>query len=203
LERKKIEAIGKNALLEYLSDNTELSRKVSAYFDTCFKSNEVISSDSIEKTPKKERVNEGQSLASLQKIISGKEISIDNILNFYFDKNKKFPFERLLNEILLNFETNLIELSHKMRFFELQGNIKHIMDYGCYVLPQSFIAEKLLFLHKNQITDKQEVNHPNEVLKEGDIITFRIIGINQQNYRLNISCLDSFKPENSAVPTDE
>lgn len=51
-----------------------------------------------------------------------------------------------------------------------------------------------MFLHVNQIKDKMTVTTPKEVVKEGQVIKFRIIGINQKNYRLNVSCLEEFIP---------
>ncbi|EMS33908.1 hypothetical protein C943_04227 [Mariniradius saccharolyticus AK6] len=191
--KNKIKAIGKHALLEYSSENPQLSNKVLSYYDSFW--SDGTDAQALQRTKEYERKDEERLIYSLK--------NLDVYLDFLFEKNKRIPIERQIYEILNNFDTNLIELSHKLRRFELQGTVKHILDYGCYVKPSSFRTEKLLFLHKNQITEKTEVNHPNEFFKKGALISFRIIGINRQNHRLNISCLDSFKPENHLSPPSE
>jgi hypothetical protein len=186
--KKKINQLIKKGLFSYLSNNSELSKKVKEYVESSLgdfdnnivKNEEVIYLDET------------------------KDVSVeDNIKNLLIDNKRDIFVDKELVNLSEKWNISLMELSHLLRVYELQANVKKILDYGCDVKPFSFKTEKLLFLHKKQITDKQEVNHPSEVLKEGDLITFRIIGINPKTHRLNISCLDSFKPENSAVPTDE
>lgn len=193
--RKHLNPIGKNALLNYFSENPKLSNRVSQFFDAQSMRNEIVNKRKIKATIDKLNIAEEKSFISIKNVIDEKKVTLDEILQLYFFKYQRIPLDMVLEEVLANYDTNFLEVSHKLRYYETQGFVKYLMDYGCYVKPQQFKTEKLLFLHKNQITDKQDLSHPNELLIEGDLIKFRIIGINRQNHRLNISCLDRFNPE--------
>lgn len=210
---KRLKSIGKKVIIEYISNsNIDLLDKVNYFFEKNTRKrindkNDFEKTENIDSYIEKKHSEPVSSISNSVFTIQKYEIidvtiegNIERLLN---TNRKNILIDNELASLQEKWNTSLMEISHLLRIYELKGIIKHLMDYGCYVQPQSFRTAKLLFLHKNQITDKQEVNHPNEVLKEGDIISFRIIGINQQNHRLNISCLDSFKSENSAVPTDK
>lgn len=80
-----------------------------------------------------------------------------------------------------------------MRDFPLRGEVETILEYGCYIKGSFPKTINTFFLHKNQIV-VNTIQHPNEVVEIGKSLKFRIIGINPQTLRLNISCLEMFNP---------
>lgn len=114
---------------------------------------------------------------------------IENIINEYFKMDNKPSLEILVNMLIFHFKSSYLEISHLLRAYEFTGVIKASFDYGYYVESKDVISRNLLFLHKVQAFEE---NESDSVFLVGDTLKFRIIGINQKNYRFNISCLDKF-----------
>ena len=79
-------------------------------------------------------------------------------------------------------------MSKLLRSITFKGKVLNISDHGVFVQIFSYKTRGSLFLHLQQIT-KQKISHPSEVLHVGQEIEFRIISINQKNFRFNISCI--------------
>lgn len=191
----QIKKTGKDIILKYILDNNKnLYDKVLIFFNKIDASAQKKYQETHraikENLPRKDNFY----IYLINSIHTGNS-SIEEIFDIFFSvSNKNFNISFIIEKILSKYDTDLIKLSHILRKYEIEGNVKHILEYGCYIQPIHFKASKLFFLHKDQITDKKEINHPEEILSTGNIIKFRIIGVNQQNFRLNVSCLKIFNP---------
>jgi ribosomal protein S1 len=86
------------------------------------------------------------------------------------------------------FDLNQWDIVKSLRINSYKGNVVSILHYGAFVEFNDYETEQKLFLHMGQIT-QQKISHPSEVLQVGQEIEFRIIGINEKNFRFNISCI--------------
>jgi ribosomal protein S1 len=75
---------------------------------------------------------------------------------------------------------------------EFTGEISHNREFGCYIYTKELNTEKLPFIHSSQIFEANSTKTFSD-LSEGEFIKFRIIGVNQETYRLNASALEQFK----------
>jgi hypothetical protein len=194
--RNKVNQLIKIGLHEYLSTDEFLLNK----FQTFLSAPTLNEIKSNHRKPKHIRLDNIESANHysktgqyLKEAISPTLIH-EQIQLFFYNPGRKL-IDNFIQELVKEHDTTLMHISHMFRAFEFEGSIKYLLDYGCYVQPFQFRASKLLFLHKNHIIDDKEISHPSELVKEGDAIKFRIIGINLENYRLNISCLKTFKPK--------
>lgn len=120
--------------------------------------------------------------------------TLDKIFNFESGYKINLKFDKIIEDLLEVYNSDLQTISLLLRKYNLSGTVKHIKDYGAYIKCIELGNSKLFFLHKDQIVDKS-INHPNEVLSENQIVNFRIIGVNPSTFRINISCLEKFKIE--------
>lgn len=112
------------------------------------------------------------------------------IMDEYFDMNNKPTLEVLINMLRFHFNKSFMEISHMLRKYVFTGNVVAVFDYGHYVDPNEFTVRNFLFLHKEQYKETGEKSIVKPTV--GELLEFRIIGINQQNFRFNISCLNKF-----------
>ncbi len=65
----------------------------------------------------------------------------------------------------------------------IEGTITHLTKFGAFAR----IGDDLEgLIHVSELSD-QRVNHPKEVVKEGDILTLRIIKIDEERHRIGLS----------------
>lgn len=112
------------------------------------------------------------------------------IMDEYFEMRNKPTLEVLVNMLRFHFNKSFMEISHMLRKYLFTGEVVAVFDYGHYVNPNEFNVRNLLFLHIEQYKEQEQKSKvkPNV----GESVEFRIIGINQQNFRFNISCLNKF-----------
>jgi len=196
---KKFMQVG---LHDYLMNNVELREKVMGYINE------------YEKAKKTEPVSIDPAVAKSKQFIGQNEVSdfIESCLKSQMDQEDnstaklKLIFDRfflepvsfsihsLIKELLKMMAITLKELSHYLRNYEFEGTVVVIQEYGVYIESAASKSLRRLFLHKQQISNAETDIEPITKLTIGDKINFRIIGINPETLRLNISCLDIFKP---------
>ena len=65
----------------------------------------------------------------------------------------------------------------------IQGTITHLTKFGAFAR----IGDDLEgLIHVSELSD-QRVNHPKEVVKEDDVLTLRIIKIDEERHRIGLS----------------
>lgn len=123
------------------------------------------------------------------------DLNICKFMDKVFIENitEKVNIDNFLKYILIKYAVDLKAVSHMLRKFQFTGMVKAVMEYGVFVEANRLESSKLFFLHKTQISE-HAFETPSDVLKTGDIIKFRIIGINPDTMRFNISCLPHFDP---------
>jgi hypothetical protein len=121
--------------------------------------------------------------------------SLINLFDKYFENTvikRTIKIEEVIKVGLNRFASSLMEISHLLRKFEFIGEIRHKREFGCYIYTKELNTEKLPFIHSSQIFEANSTKTFSE-LTEGEYIKFRIIGVNQETYRLNASALEQFK----------
>lgn len=121
--------------------------------------------------------------------------SLSNLFDKYFENpviRRKIKIEQVIKAGVDKFSSSLMEISHLLRKYEFKGEIRHKREFGCYIYTKELKTEKLPFIHNKQIFEINSTNSFSDI-DEGDLIKFRIIGINQETYRLNTSALEHFK----------
>ena len=66
---------------------------------------------------------------------------------------------------------------------ELKGTVRNVIDFGAFV--DIGVHEDGL-VHISQICDKY-IKHPSEVLKVGDIVTVRVLGVEVDKKRISLT----------------
>lgn len=182
--RRRVSQFISKGVIEYILSNDDLKRELSKFEDLQgYKFDFVKNPIGIETmifSESEYSIYEDHIKIPLDK-------PINQIIREYFDMINKPSLEILVNMLIFHFGKSFMEVSHLLRPYLFTGKVEAVFDYGYYVQPKELITKNLLFLHKHQYLEdnskKPEV---------GEVIQFRIIGINQQNFRFNISCLSKF-----------
>jgi len=66
---------------------------------------------------------------------------------------------------------------------KIKGRVVNIMPYGVFIELEKGIEG---LIHISEIHDKR-IEHPKEVLKEGDVVTLRVIKVDPDNHRIGLS----------------
>ena len=66
----------------------------------------------------------------------------------------------------------------------LQGKVSNLMDYGAFIVLDGGVEG---LVHVNEISWTKKVKNANQVLKLGDEVTVKIIGIQKENFKLSLS----------------
>lgn len=121
--------------------------------------------------------------------------SLNNLFDKYFENTvikRTIKIEEVIKVGVKKFASSLMEISHLLRKFEFTGEIRHKREFGCYIYTKELNTEKLPFIHSSQIFEANSTKTFSD-LSEGEFMNFRIIGVNQETYRLNASALEQFK----------
>lgn len=194
--KNKVNRLIKIGLFDYLKNDEPLFKKIKSI------QTDTFSNDSYTNMPKHKQTYQLEFSIKTPEKQQGEykitdDLPIQDCLDLYFRNPGKSPIDLFLRALIKKYSSSCMEVSHLLRAFEFEGSIKYILDYGCYIQPFQFKASNLLFLHRNQITNDKDIIDLKEHFREGQIIKFRIIGINQTNFRLNVSCLELFNPKYS------
>lgn len=196
----------KSDLNDYLSENNALKQRILEYVkvenkkrtqatttttvtENTKKEIGIIQNDQTE--PAKFVLNVKSNLANFESLTEWQKLEC--VFDSFFSDETTFSIQDLIKYLLVNWATNLKIISHLLRKYEFEGNVRQVHEYGVYIECLSAKSTQLLFLHRAQIS---EINlaHPKDLLAIDDTLKFRIIGINKNTYRLNISLLSAFTP---------
>jgi small subunit ribosomal protein S1 len=73
----------------------------------------------------------------------------------------------------------------------IEGTITHLTKFGAFARIGDDIEG---LIHVSELSD-QRVNHPKEVVKEGDAVTLRIIKIDEERHRVGLSLRKVYSPD--------
>lgn len=190
--RSLINALIRSGLLKYAENNEILNQNIETYLKN--HSIEVKTNDELE-----ELFESNLQPDFDHSFLFHKSKTLPELFDNYFANSiveRQLKIEEVIKVALTRFDTSYKEISHILRKYEFNGEIYVKKDFGCYLISEELNTSKYPFIHSNQIfEDKSE--HKYENLNVGDKVRFRIIGINQESFRINTSCLSLFKPVDS------
>jgi hypothetical protein len=175
-------------LMTYAKNNPLLLNKIESFISTNKVS--IDTNEEIEEQVKYSLRNEFDTTYFLNS-----SDSLINLFDKYFENTvirRTIKIEEVIKVGVNKFAGSLMEISHLLRKFEFTGEIRFKKEYGCYIYTKELNTKKLPFIHSSHIFEANSTKTFTE-LKENDPIKFRIIGINQETYRLNASALEQFK----------
>jgi uncharacterized protein len=82
------------------------------------------------------------------------------------------------------FREGVLTLKDLKEGMVLQGTVRNVTDFGAFV---DIGLKEAGLVHISELADKY-VKHPLEVVKVGDNITVRVIGVDQRRHRIALSC---------------
>ncbi|HEY5588199.1 MAG TPA: hypothetical protein VIK86_04490 [Candidatus Paceibacterota bacterium] len=190
--RKLINALIRSGLIKY-ADNNELMKKNIAIF-LMDNSITVKTNDELEELFE----------SNLQPDFDHSSLfhnskTILELFDNYFDNRiieRKIKIEEVIKVAITRFDSSYKEISLILRKYEFNGEIYVKKDFGCYIISKELNTFKYPFIHYKQIYE-EDSEHKYESLNVGDKVRFRIIGINQESFRINTSCLSQFRPIDS------
>ena len=90
---------------------------------------------------------------------------------------------------------DLMDISDLQPGMELTGTVRNVIDFGAFV---DIGVHHDGLVHISEISDRF-IKHPGEVLKVGDVVRVRVIGVDPQKKRINLSMKS---PEGAAKPKE-
>lgn len=174
-------------LLKYAFENIELTNKIQSFISEYNISEAQINGTEIYNDDTLFLSNEFNAFCVNHN-------DLNTLFDNYFNDSeiqKQLKFEDLIRHAVRYFSSTLFEISHFLRKYEFSGTVNYKKEFGSYINIASINFYKNPFIHSSQVYEKDDLKKY-ENLKEGDIINVRIIGINKDTYRLNLSCLKEF-----------
>ena len=91
--------------------------------------------------------------------------------------------------------SELLDLSDLKEGMELVGTVRNVIDFGVFV---DIGVHQDGLVHISQISDNY-VRHPSEVLKVGDIVKVKVLGVDKEKKKISLSLKTSEKPHGIAT----
>ncbi|MHB1345458.1 MAG: S1 RNA-binding domain-containing protein, partial [Thermoleophilia bacterium] len=76
---------------------------------------------------------------------------------------------------------------------EVQGKITKLSSFGAFARVQDGIEG---LIHISELSD-EHVTHPKHVVKEGDVLTLKVIRVEPERHRLGLSLRQATQPEST------
>ena len=80
--------------------------------------------------------------------------------------------------------TDVLEMSHLKEGMILTGTVRNVIDFGAFV---DIGVHQDGLVHISQLTDKKYVKHPLEVVSVGDIVEVRVLSVDVDRKRIQLS----------------
>ena len=130
---------------------------------------------------KEDKINiEGIDLAILAKNLDIGEITLKDIIK-ELKKPSRDPREDMPKPIL---RTDVLEMKDLTEGMILKGTVRNIVDFGAFV---DIGVHQDGLVHISQITNKKRINHPMEVLNVGDIVEVKVLSVDEERQRIQLS----------------
>ncbi|MDY5440064.1 MAG: Tex family protein [Eubacteriales bacterium] len=98
----------------------------------------------------------------------------------------------------LELRKDLMDISNLKEGMVLKGTVRNVIDFGIFV---DIAVHQDGLVHISQITDAGYVKHPSDVLKVGDIVEVKVLGVDVERKRISltmIGCKNDFMKERLA-----
>lgn len=98
----------------------------------------------------------------------------------------------------LELRKDLMDISNLKEGMVLKGTVRNVIDFGVFV---DIAVHQDGLVHISQITDVGYVKHPSDVLKVGDIVEVKVLGVDVDRKRISltmIGCKNDFMKERLA-----
>lgn len=98
----------------------------------------------------------------------------------------------------LELRKDLMDISNLKEGMVLKGTVRNVIDFGVFV---DIAVHQDGLVHISQITDVGYVKHPSDVLKVGDIVEVKVLGVDVERKRISltmIGCKNDFMKERLA-----
>lgn len=98
----------------------------------------------------------------------------------------------------LELRKDLMDISNLKEGMVLKGTVRNVIDFGVFV---DIAVHQDGLVHISQITDAGYVKHPSDVLKVGDIVEVKVLGVDVERKRISltmIGCKNDFMKERLA-----
>lgn len=98
----------------------------------------------------------------------------------------------------LELRKDLMDISNLKEGMVLKGTVRNVIDFGVFV---DIAVHQDGLVHISQITDVGYVKHPSDVLKVGDIVEVKVLGVDIERKRISltmIGCKNDFMKERLA-----
>lgn len=111
----------------------------------------------------------------------GKETLIDIIKEL--EKPGRDPREDMPKPVL---RTDVLEMKDLKEGMILKGTVRNVIDFGAFV---DIGVHQDGLVHISKLTNKKFVKHPLEVVSVGDIVEVKVIGIDMEKKRIQLSMI--------------
>ena len=91
--------------------------------------------------------------------------------------------------------SELLDLSDLKEGMELNGTVRNVIDFGVFV---DIGVHQDGLVHISQISDNY-IKHPSEVLKEGDIVKVKVLGVDKEKKKISLTLKTSVLPHGIAT----
>lgn len=135
---------------------------------------------------------EGGKLSGIFKLIKDKhkladelgvgEVTLTDIIK-EFEKPARDPRDEMPKPIL---RTDVLEMKDLKEGMILKGTIRNVIDFGAFV---DIGVHQDGLVHISQITNKKYIKHPLEVLNVGDIIDVKVLSVDINKKRIQLSMI--------------
>lgn len=98
----------------------------------------------------------------------------------------------------LELRKDLIDISNLKEGMVLKGTVRNVIDFGVFV---DIAVHQDGLVHISQITDVGYVKHPSDLLKVGDIVEVKVLGVDVERKRISLTmlgCKNDFMKERLA-----
>lgn len=82
--------------------------------------------------------------------------------------------------------TDVLDINDLKAGMELKGTVRNVIDFGAFI---DIGVHQDGLVHISQIS-KNRIKHPSDILKVGDIVNVRIVGVDKEKNRISLSMKD-------------
>ncbi len=123
-------------------------------------------------------------LAKDRKGISGKlgvgDLTLDDIIK-ELEKPGRDPREEMPKPVL---RTDVLEMKDLTEGMILKGTVRNVIDFGAFV---DIGVHQDGLVHISKLTNKKFVKHPLEVVSVGDVVEVKVLSVDMQKKRIQLS----------------
>ena len=110
------------------------------------------------------------------------EITLEDIIK-ELEKPGRDPREEMPKPIL---RTDVLEMKDLKEGMILKGTVRNVIDFGAFV---DIGVHQDGLVHISKLTDKKFVKHPLDVVSVGDIVEVKVLSVDQQKKRIQLSMI--------------